>query len=431
MENKIDDTLLSSFLEISINPRSLSGDTVLHMAAKHEKWQLVRRLVELVENIDERDSEDLTVIQRLVVSKDEARLHRELFSRLIELGADYTCRDQNGDTVLHLAARNGHWEIVKYLVQLGEPTDTPDSEGFVILHRAVTADTGDSCAQDMLCSILKSNPELSKRTKHGEMAIHLAARYERWETVVILLEHGANVFDCDSENVSVLQQIIKCQSSFPLALPILQRTVVIHTAEHHYNLYNTLVCEAAKCSKWDLLQYLIDVCGVNIGKLALDGLSLLHIVAQTKFTQYPHQIISELVKRLLNKGMKLEDRCPNGNTPLHLAAKSDNWDLVKYLVEQGANIQSPDSEGLLVLQRLAMSSSYGENQREFLRLLIKKGADVKVRDSNGNSLLHLGGKANNWSFVLHIIQESTDLQPEELDNDGFNLLHRLALFDKL
>ncbi|XP_025085103.1 uncharacterized protein LOC112558715 [Pomacea canaliculata] len=128
--------------------------------------------------------------------------------------------------------------------------------------------------------------------------------------------------------------------------------------------------------------------------------------------------------------MDLEGKCPKGNTPLHLAAKCDNWEVVRHLLLQGASIHSPDSEGVFVIQRLAMYSDYHERHRDILKHLIKIGADLKVRCTNGDSLLHLGAKANNWLFVFHIILEKISLDLDELDSDGFNILHRLAQDDK-
>ncbi|PVD33498.1 hypothetical protein C0Q70_04754 [Pomacea canaliculata] len=393
----------------------------LYKARKLTTEQVWSVIVKYMGNINQVDSEGLTLVQRLVMSK-EGQLHTYIFCRLLELGADVTCRDANGDTVCHLAARNGHWEIVRYLLELGEGTDNLDSDGLSVLHRAAKANT--EIARDVLSYILQRNPDLHKRTRQGDTAVHVAARCQQWETVKTLTKLGANIFDYDSQNTSVLQRMIRCPSSIRIELSILQNSTATYTAQQ---LTNSLLLKAAQVCRLNVVRFLLDQ-GVSIHQRDSEGLSLLHHIAKTR--EYFSIDMTEHLEYFLDKGICLEDKCPNGNTPLHLAAKSDNWDLVNYLVEQGASIQDPDSEGFFVLQRLAMSSSYDENQREFLRLVIKKGADVKARDSNGNSLLHLGGKANNWSFVLHIIQESNNLEPEELDNDGFNLLHRLALFDE-
>ncbi|PVD33503.1 hypothetical protein C0Q70_04759 [Pomacea canaliculata] len=373
-----------------INKKSLTGDAPIHLAAKCNNWGIVRLLL------------------------------RE------DLGADYTCRDRNGDTLLHLAARKDHWEIVQHLIQSGLPADTPDSEGFVILHRAA-ASTRDSMSQYVFQYLLKHDPDLNKRTNSGDTVIHLAAKHERWETVVTLMEHGANPFDCDSEGTSVLDRVVKGSCSPDQESSILKMAIQRNKALVLAN--NTLVFEAANSGKWDVVQYLVDQ-GVNIHQLDSQGLSLLHIIAKREQSLCQDQSINKLVKVLLDNGMSMEDRYPNDNTPLKLAAKSNNWGLVEYLLLQGATVQSPDSEGVFVLQRLAMYSEYNDSHRQLLQLLIKAGADVNVRHPSGDSLLHLSARVNNWSFVSHIVQERSNYDLDELDSDGFNILHRLAQFDR-
>ncbi|PVD33495.1 hypothetical protein C0Q70_04751, partial [Pomacea canaliculata] len=440
-EGNFGTSLLRRLLELGADYtcRDANGDTVLHLAARNDHWKIVKYFVnpdsesssdlhkaetvdtrgarKYVVNIDETDSEGLTLIQRLVNSK-KGKLHFSLLRRLIELGADYTCRDANGDTVLHLAARNDHWKIVKYLVQLGVGTDSPDSDGFSVLHRAATA--MEETAGGVLLYILKRNPDLHKRTRQGDTAVHLAARHRQWDAVKLLTKYGANILDNDSESTTVLQRMIACPDSTGQQICILRSLVKTCSVEQLSKSYGLLLFQACRLN---VVRFLLDH-GVSIHQRDSEGLSLLHHVAKTreclsiKMTQH--------LQYFLEKGIGLEDRCPNGNTPLHFAAKFDNWDMVIYLVERGACIQDPDSDGVYVLQRLAMYSEYGEKHSELLRLLITNGADVTIRDCNDNSTLHLSAKGNNWSFVRQIIQETGDLNIDELDSDGYNILHRLA-----
>ena len=47
---------------------------------------------------------------------------------------------QAGRTPLHLAARNGHTEVVTFLVKAGADVDAEDQNGMTALHRAVAYD---------------------------------------------------------------------------------------------------------------------------------------------------------------------------------------------------------------------------------------------------------------------------------------------------
>ena len=47
---------------------------------------------------------------------------------------------------------------------------------------------------------------------------------------------------------------------------------------------------------------------------------------------------TEIVKYLVEKGANIETENEDGNTPLFIACEKNNNDIVKYLIEKGANI---------------------------------------------------------------------------------------------
>ncbi|PVD33506.1 hypothetical protein C0Q70_04762 [Pomacea canaliculata] len=424
-DNQTDsDRKCNTFLHFTMNSFSYdnktpAGETALHLAARHANWSMVKCLAEASEDIDEVDSESLTVIQRLVMSSNSCEQF-PLFSRLLELGADYTCRDKKGDTVLHLAARNGHWKIVKYLVQLGEETDTPDSDGFLILHRIAQGIQDAS----ILRLLLANNQVLNKRTKHGDTAIHLAAQHKHWQTVTTLIEHGADVFGCDSENTSVLQMMARTSFTH------YQLTQIINNieTENRRKVLDTLLCDEVRCGQWKSVLYLVNQ-EVNIHQDDFQGFNLLHILAKGAGFKDCKGIdfnIVQLISDLLTKGVGLEDKCPNGNTALQLALQCNNQHMITALAQQGANVKGPDSDGVFALQRLAMCKDVDQYT---IQLLVNEGADPTICCPNGDSLLHLGARANNWSFVYYIIEETNCADLDKLDSDGYSIMHRLAQSD--
>ncbi|MGH9520538.1 MAG: ankyrin repeat domain-containing protein, partial [Terriglobales bacterium] len=106
-----------------------------------------------------------------------------------------------------------------------------------------------------------------------------------------------------------------------------------------------------------------------------------------------------------------------GETPLHLAAKSDHSDVVEFLLDHGADVNARDSNGGFTPLDLALSSFHykdvlelliarGANvntaskqgitpleeavmrdQKDAIELLLSKGADINAQDSGGNTAL--------------------------------------------
>ncbi len=63
-----------------------------------------------------------------------------------------------------------------------------------------------------------------------------------------------------------------------------------------------------------------------------------------------------------------------GWTPLHGASKSGNLELVKFLIEEGADVNAPDEVGMTPLH---LAAKHGHS--EVVKLLIQKKADPHVR----------------------------------------------------
>jgi len=90
----------------------------------------------------------------------------------------------------------------------------------------------------------------------------------------------------------------------------------------------------------------------------------------------------ELIKELLDKGANINNRDKDGMTALHNAAIEGHIEIVKYLLKRGANLEAANNVGMTALH-LAV---YNRNI-EVVRELIKNGAKLNIRDNSGNTAL--------------------------------------------
>ena len=80
---------------------------------------------------------------------------------------------------------------------------------------------------------------------------------------------------------------------------------------------------------------------------------------------------------------------------LHAASEEEKFDMVKSLLEHGADINSRDAEYLTPLDRAALKGKVN-----VVRLLIELGADVNSRDEDGNTSLHFASLRGSAEVVL-------------------------------
>jgi ankyrin repeat protein len=91
-------------------------------------------------------------------------------------------------------------------------------------------------------------------------------------------------------------------------------------------------------------------------------------------------------------------------TPLIKASASGDSLAVQKLINEGANINEPDSRGMTPLM---YTIQY--NNIEMVEALIKKGADVKIKDKSGCTPLYYAVSAGNCKLVKMLIDKGADI----------------------
>jgi ankyrin repeat protein len=92
----------------------------------------------------------------------------------------------------------------------------------------------------------------------------------------------------------------------------------------------------------------------------------------------------EMMKLLLEKGADVNARDRVGETPLMIAAYWDQVDAAALLLEQGASIEAQRADG-----QTALMIAAGEGQANVVRLLLVNGADPSAQDTDGQTSLSL------------------------------------------
>lgn len=105
------------------------------------------------------------------------------------------------------------------------------------------------------------------------------------------------------------------------------------------------------------------------------------------------------VRELVALGADVECFDNNGNTPLHLAIENLKLDVVRVLIEAGADVNGRTADGYWTpvahacdVVSDAASQLRKKPDNELVRLLVAHGADVNARTRTGLTPLELVGK---------------------------------------
>lgn len=418
--------------------------TVLHYAARDNKWQLIERLLKLGYNVNARTHDQLTPLHLACMFIPIRGPDCEATVRCLLNGrADPMLKGGAKEQLpLHILSGKASLSSLNALNLLLEacPDEArleSDAEGYIPLLIAVQAGN-EGAVQDLLSKltreqlhfkrlinedyvihmatkqkdieilkiVIDAGCNLDLQNGKGQTALHLAAANEMEEFVRLLCQAGADPDVQDNEHQSPIhlatargyQRIMDILSE-KFKASIMYRTkdgsTLMHLASSAYN------AQAA-------LSFIRK--GIPIHMPNKEGAKCIHIASIRGHV--------EVVKAIVAKGENVDSRTKDGFTPLHLAVKFGKHDLVEALLGLGANLQLKAVKGGETALHLATLVSDGQ---DCVDLLIRSGADVDAVDSRLETPLHFAARANNVKAVELLLNDGAKI---ELQNErGENMLH--------
>jgi ankyrin repeat protein len=369
------------------------------------------------------------------------------FPHLIQKGADPTIANKEGDTPLHLAAknakeietiklilenkqvdidilgdkgrtalhyaiRNNNVEIVRYLLQRKADHTIRDKDGITPLHLAALHLTDTDIFDLMLANEIKI--DIDEQCNHGMTALHMAIISSNVPAVRFLLSNGAN------------PKLTNKFGNIPLHLAV----VFAKDMEIVELLLNHPDVDAHYISKL-CAQYLVTL---NKNGLAEEIANLLMENAKKAEGSNPEtKTFATFFERRMENiryGYLLEDgqhagaitEVENGVNALHVAAANEKTtNVIDAILETGKfDIDRGDNIGRTPLHHAIM----GTNREINARHRLEKGADPTIRNNKGNTPFHLAAALLTDTHVLGLmLGNEIKIDIDEKNNDGATALH--------
>ena len=147
-------------------------------------------------------------------------------------------------------------------------------------------------------------------------------------------------------------------------------------------------------------------------KILITALSLAAIVSAATDTRLADAAMrgdKEAVRSLLKQKVDVNAAHGDGATALHWAAYNDDVELVKMLLDAGANVKAATREGAIT--PLFMACTNGD--APMIEALLKAGADAKSVKSNGTTALMTAAASGSAEAVKVLIEHGADINAKE------------------
>ena len=133
-----------------------------------------------------------------------------IFSFLIEHGADISSESPNGLSILHKCILRGEFKMVKLLIDSGVNVNLPNKFGSTPLVYAVYKGKME-IQYDIASLLIERGASTNVKTRTGKSLLHLAADGGYYDILQLLLANGAKVGTKDRNGNSPTEAIMKVE----------------------------------------------------------------------------------------------------------------------------------------------------------------------------------------------------------------------------
>lgn len=370
----------------AVKVRDESGATPLMWAVQRGSLDQVTRLLQAGADPNQRDTEGFGPLQLAL----GLRL-TDIALLLIESGADANTARDNGETVLMTAARTGQLQAMKRLIDRGANVNARErkfrqtalmwSAGYPQQTRLLLAHGADAAARTRVWNVTQTiyshlsdgvgpysyGGEYSS-ARGGQSALHFAVQQDDIDSVEALLDAGVDVNDRAADgSTALLLALYKWNEGGKRYGAICNDSAYLISLAPNVAIANLLLDRGAQVNVADTAGYtplhaavLALVPRVRMDKCRTSS-------NRTEYSKYPHELVVDrtegvaLVRRLLDEGADPNamtryptpgpigrirlNPAPVGSAPVHIAAESADAELLKLLLERGADPNVVRSDG--------------------------------------------------------------------------------------
>lgn len=402
----------------------------LHYAAMHGDLRSMSWLLERGANIHARNSQDATALH-LALSQG----HFHIINHLLDHQADVHAKTSTGHTAVHYVP-TGRSDLLHLLLAAGASVDSRSSGGHSPLFLAVAS--GDLERFTMFlnhkadfqttqtCTLKVMEDRVEKWVEGARTPLQLATQQGHIEIFKLLVSKGADIHE-KHESKGNLLGLAASRGRYEIVQYLLNAGMKTEAKDEHSW---TALHEAAFEGNGEVVKLLIEA-GANIKARNRDKQSPLILSARNGCL--------EATRILLDSGANIQAKCSWGLSAFHEAAgdPSDNQvEVMKLLLERGASIAWTVTSGVWISRtapnenhkgRLPIHYAALSGSQKGVKYLLDNGSDINAVDSRGRRPLHLAVQEGRTEMVQYLIKLGADIHA--LDKEGKNVLHFAAEFN--
>ncbi|CAF1255635.1 unnamed protein product [Adineta ricciae] len=418
--------MLASCPEVEINKASLSGITPLLMVAEVGWPDILDILLDRGAIVDSaplgKRAEENKIAGSTPLIGATKYNHPECVKRLLARHANPNHQNQSGISALMLAAEQGYVECVRLLVQAGANLELAPS-GQLALTMNLCGQTPLFCAAkegriDIVKYLLDHGANPRVQNHYGVSALWIPAQKGMLQVVELLLNAGADTHIApfgnlaDELNITGWTPLYAAMKSrkFDVVKLLLKRGADPNAVT---KLGSTPFLLASEICDLDVIEACVEAnADLDFAPSGPDADNL-NITGQTALFMATLKDRVDVVKFLIHRGAQVNVKNRYGVSPLLLCAESGNQELVRALVEAGADVnvtpQGELAEENLLAGQTPLFGAAKKGHVEICEYLIQNGANVNAVTMTGATALYTATEEAHLDVIELLIRHGADV----------------------
>jgi ankyrin repeat protein len=404
-----------------INAPNAEGDTPLHFASMYGNEEVVRDLLESGADPAAQNDIERTALHN--VARGKTSIVRMLLEKaenpfeLVNQGGGYTPKRRpgvapvvyKGRTPLMMAAFSGDDAVVHELLRSLAMTDLEDDDGNFALQLACSG-------QNLLVvnALLAANADVNKASANSQnvptplIAAIFRGRGDIVDALLAVPEIDVNKTGFRGETPLIVACGMPRQQTFEIVQELLLKNAnVTKATDEGKTPLQTL------CSVGLRLADHAEIAKMLFARGAGDAENLFSLLVSSLKSRGPSESTKEFTRVLIERGAGV-NAIEDGETPLTMAARHQNFGAISALLDANADVNKPNQLGetpvIVACKLRGLSLGLG-----ILEELLARGARLDVADSMGMTPLMIASEKANFDMVKLIVETlETTYGPEKL-----------------
>ena len=341
----------------------------------------------------------------------------DLMEFLLEKGAKVDLIDDHGASPVNFAAGAGQMNTKVYDLLINKGIDLKkdsNEDGANALLLSAVADRDFA----LLNYFTSKGLDINSSDAAGNTIFNYVARSGKIDVLAKLIEKGVKYND----NAFIFASQGARGSANTLETYQYLESLKLNPAATGKNGETALHAIARKNNQAEIIKYFVSN-GIDINKTDNDGNTAFMNAAASNRDLAVINLLSGDVKEINQKNK-------DGFSALTFAVRSNSPEVVAALIAKGADVNVKDANGDNLAYYLVQSYS-SQNADAFdakMKLLQDKGLNIIVPQQNGNTLYHLAVAKNDLSLLKRV--ESFNVDKDAKNKEGYTALHKAAMSAK-